>query len=256
MSTPTTVLADWADYFFPPCCPYCAAPAHETDTRSGAGCEQHRLVCAAVPRCERCARRLPAAGHSCLGCAAAKGIERGVTLGDYDQEALRAWILAYKHGGRVDLARVLGPLLRAALGEADPSGPVEVLVPVPLHLTRRLERGYNQALVLAQAVARAGPRRFVVRQVLRRVRATVPQGSTDPLGCTAALDRHTNVRGAFAPSRPARWSAASVRGRSVWLVDDVWTSGATLEECASMLHSMGAQRVQALVLARAAHRVP
>ena len=218
--------------------------------RSGAGCEQHRLVCTPVPRCVRCARRVLEAGSMCVGCAAEKGIERGITVGDYDQEALRAWILAFKHGGRVDLARVLGPLLRAALGDEDASRPIEVLVPVPLHLTRRLERGYNQALVLARAVAQAGPRRFVVRQVLRRVRPTAPQGSTD------ALDRRTNVRGAFAPSRPARWSTASVRGRSVWLVDDVWTSGATLEECAQVLRSMGAERVQALVLARAAHRVP
>ena len=79
-------------------------------------------------------------------CLAERGIERGITLGDYDQEALRAWILAFKHGGRVDLARVVGPLLRAALGDEDASRPIEVLVPVPLHLTRRLERGYNQAL--------------------------------------------------------------------------------------------------------------
>lgn len=218
--------------------------------RSGAGCDQHRLACSTVPRCVRCARRVLEAGSVCVGCAAEKGIERGITLGDYDEEALRAWILAYKHGGRVDLARVLGPLLRAALGDEGASGTTEVLVPVPLHLTRRLERGYNQALLLARAVAQAGPPRFVVRQVLRRVRATAPQGSTD------SLDRRTNVRGAFAPSRPARWSTASVRGRSVWLVDDVWTSGATLEECAQVLRSMGAKRVQALVLARAAHRVP
>ena len=190
----------------------------------------------------------------CVGCAAEKGIERGITLGDYDQEALRAWILAFKHGGRVDLACVLGPLLRAAVGAEAPSGPVELLVPVPLHLTRRLERGYNQAQLLARAVAQAGTPRFVVRPVLRRVRSTAPQGS--PQGCADSLDRRTNVRGAFAPSRPARWSTASVRGRSVWLVDDVWTSGATLEECAQVLRSMGAKRVQALVLARAAHRVP
>jgi len=222
--------------------------------RSGAGCDQHRLACSTVPRCVRCARRVLEAGSVCVGCAAEKGIERGITLGDYDEEALRAWILAYKHGGRVDLARVLGPLLRAALGDEGASGTTEVLVPVPLHLTRRLERGYNQALLLARAVAQAGPPRFVVRQVLRRVRATAPQGS--PQGSTDSLDRRTNVRGAFAHSRPARWSTASVRGRSVWLVDDVWTSGATLEECAQVLRSIGAKRVQALVLARAAHRVP
>ena len=128
--------------------------------RSGAGCDQHRLACSTVPRCVRCARRVLEAGSVCVGCAAEKGIERGITLGDYDEEALRAWILAYKHGGRVDLARVLGPLLRAALGDEGASGTTEVLVPVPLHLTRRLERGYNQALLLARAVAQAGPPRL------------------------------------------------------------------------------------------------
>lgn len=212
-------------------------------------------------------------------------LDAAVALGDYEDEALRAWVLAFKHGSRPDLAGTLGTLLRAAAcarglsnsldtnraaaGRLEAPGPRDLLVPVPLHPARRLERGYDQALLLARAVAAAGPRLaragapadaagaspdpvvewragLAVRRVLRRRRPTLPQGSS------ALVARDENVRDAFAPAWPRWIGAHAVRGRRVWLVDDVWTSGATLGACTLVLRRLGAAQVGALVLARAA----
>ena len=165
-----------------------------------------------------------------------------MALGDYrEQPALRDWVLAFKHGGRVDLARPLAEALsdvaRSAGVFADPRAR---LVPVPLHPRRRLERGYDQAARLASELERASGLERI--GALRRARDTPPQGEP------GSSSRLANVRGAFAArSRRAR----SVSGRAAWLVDDVVTSGATAAECARILRGMGATEVGVLALARA-----
>jgi ComF family protein len=161
-----------------------------------------------------------------------------ITLGDYRaEEGLRAWILALKHGSRPDLARPLGRLLGARLGSGEDGA---WLVPVPLHPLRRLERGYDQARLLARFAAE-----FVglpVVEALRRTQWTVPQGTP------GARSRRANVRGAFVV---ARRKTRGLARRSVVLVDDVVTSGATVDACASALRSAGATSVDVLCLARA-----
>lgn len=115
----------------------------------------------------------------------------------------------------------------------------ELLVPVPLHRDRLRWRGFNQSLVLARDLARAKciP---VAPQALVRVRPTRPQVGLDPRLRTA------NVAGAFQVV-----DAAGVRDRRVLLVDDVMTTGATVQACALALRRAGARRVDVLVLARA-----
>lgn len=119
---------------------------------------------------------------------------------------------------------------------------VELLVPVPLHPRRLLWRGFNQALVLARPLARCLGLR-VEPGLLRRRRHTRPQVGLD------AAQRRANVEGAFSLGRSA---AARVAGRRVLLVDDVFTTGATVEECARVLREAGAARVMVHTLARAA----
>jgi len=120
--------------------------------------------------------------------------------------------------------------------------PPRVLVPVPLHLARRIERGYDQSALLAEAcAAEAG---IPAIHALRRTRATTVQGA---LGTTS---RAANVRGAFAPSFAARWHARRIAGADVWLVDDVLTSGSTASECARILRRLGARSVSVLCVAR------
>ena len=113
----------------------------------------------------------------------------------------------------------------------------DVVVPVPLHRRRRRVRGFNQAEDLARNLGRP------VTLALRRRRATQSQADLP------AARRHVNVRGAFA----LRWRS-DVRGCRVVLVDDVCTTGATLEACARVLREAGAREVSALTAARVATR--
>jgi ComF family protein len=115
------------------------------------------------------------------------------------------------------------------------------VVPVPLHPWRRFRRGFNQAADLAHALG------VPVGNILRRRRRTTTQ--TD----LPEAERHTNVLGAFAVRR---WSQRRIEGRTIVLVDDVSTTGATLDACAAVLLQAGAKDVRALTAARAPSRLP
>jgi ComF family protein len=111
----------------------------------------------------------------------------------------------------------------------------DAVVPVPLHYSRQRERGFNQAADLARCL------NLPTIRALRRTRATLAQAELP------AARRHANVRGAFAATR----HAARLKGRVVTLVDDVSTTGATLEACARELKACGVREVRALTAARA-----
>ena len=144
-------------------------------------------------------------------------------------------IHALKYEARRSLARPIGALM-CERGNQLLTG-ADALVPVPLHHSRRRERGFNQAADLARQLGRQAGLPIV--PALRRVRATVAQAAL-PAG-----RRHRNVRDAFA-------ATASIRaiGRVVVLVDDVSTTGATLEACARTLKAAGVVEVRALTAAR------
>ncbi len=114
----------------------------------------------------------------------------------------------------------------------------DLVAPVPLHPRRLRARGFNQAWLLA----RAFPETPAARGLLRRVRHTVPQVGLNP------QERRDNVKGAFAVT-----DASLAKGRSVLLVDDLYTTGATVRECARVLRRAGASRVEVLTVARVKH---
>ncbi|HXD74847.1 MAG TPA: ComF family protein [Vicinamibacterales bacterium] len=163
-------------------------------------------------------------------------IDRAQAIGPHDA-ALRSIVHALKYEGRRSLAVPLAALMRQRCQWALDGA--EAAVPVPLHSSRHRERGFNQALDLARALG------VPVSRALRRVRRTASQ-----TGLSGSA-RHDNIRGAFAASR-LPWRRRAVRGRIVLLVDDVSTTGATLDECARVLASMGAREVRAVTAARAA----
>ncbi|HEY2539933.1 MAG TPA: phosphoribosyltransferase family protein [Stellaceae bacterium] len=115
----------------------------------------------------------------------------------------------------------------------------ELLLPVPLHWSRLFQRRYNQAALLANAIHDAGGPPVAVDCLVRR-RRTPSQGHLGPLA------RERNVRRAFAVRRPSE-----VKGKRLVIVDDVMTTGATVDECARVLKRAGAASVSVLTLARA-----
>jgi ComF family protein len=163
-------------------------------------------------------------------------ITRTRAVGRYDG-SLRAILHALKYSSRRSVARRLGAMMRSAGG--DVLDGADFAVPVPLHPLRRFTRGFNQANELARALG------VPVRHALRRARHTRSQADLP------AARRHANVRNAFRLAR-----RASVDGACVVLVDDVSTTGATLEACARTLVEAGVKEVRALIAARAVARVP
>ena len=155
----------------------------------------------------------------------------------YDEQG-RSLILPLKHADRVELAQVLAPMMVRA--GAVLAKRAEALVPVPLHRRRLFERKYNQAAVLAIAVAKL-TRIPVVPDALVRTRRTTPMDEKSP------EERAREVAGSFCV-RPSR--AGRITGRRVLLIDDVLTSGATANACTAALLEAGVVAVDVLVAAR------
>lgn len=155
----------------------------------------------------------------------------------YDQVS-RIPILALKRAGRRDGLKVMANWMVTAA--ASSLTQADLIVPVPLHYFRLVKRGYNQSGWLASAIgAQAGI--GVDHTALNRVRATPSQAGL------SARARHKNMRGAF---RVSRRGAKKIDGKTVILVDDVMTTGATLKAASKALLKAGARQVDVLVLAR------
>lgn len=190
-----------------------------------------------APHCACCERPLesPLAGVVCGRCwEDARGAD-----GRYDG-ALRRIVHAFKYDGRRSLARPLGMMLRESYAAAlDGAG---CAVPVPLFAWRRIRRGFNQASALASALD------LPVVHALWRVRPTPSQ-----TGLTR-MQRQRNVENAFrlSPLVRRRVRERLIRDRIVVLVDDVMTTGATLDACAAVLTCAGAREVRTVTVARAA----
>jgi ComF family protein len=195
------------------------------------------------PRCIRCGDALASwrtISADAVRCARCRRTDSAIVLsraiGPY-AGSLRAIVHALKYGGCRSLAAPLASRMR--MSGADVIAGADVAVAVPLHRGRRRMRGFNQADDIASHLG------LRVVRVLRRIRATPSQ--TD----LPAARRHANVRGAFAMRR-----RANVTGLRIVLVDDVCTTGATLEACARVLRDAGAAEIRALTAARVSSRPP
>jgi ComF family protein len=166
-----------------------------------------------------------------------------VAYGSYES-GLRELIHLLKYGGVRPAANVLGRMLAEAIATIEPELPADgvAVVPVPLHRKKLRQRGFNQAELIARAamkINQPGDRLRLCVGVLERKRETASQ-----IGLTSH-QRRENLRGAFAVARPE-----AVKGREVLVVDDVYTTGATVSECARVLRRAGATRVWVATVAR------
>lgn len=191
-----------------------------------------RLVSVRTTCCPRCRR-------------ARRAIDRGRAVGEY-AGSLRQIIHALKYDGRRTVARRLGRLMAVHAGTL--LDDVDCVVPVPLHPRRERARGFNQAADLAAALG------LPTCAALRRLSQTAPQVALPE------ARRHANVRHAFGLAEASAWwgggraHAPDLSRRCVVLVDDVSTTGATLDACARVLKAAGAREVRALTGARVVRR--
>jgi ComF family protein len=185
--------------------------------------------------------------HTCGACIKSpKRFDLARSCGYY-QNGLKDLIRWFKYRKIPHLAKPLGALLNWGLFKYFKDQSIDLIIPVPLHPKRMRSRGFNQAYLLALAAVKDKlkqthllTRPNIAVKTLIRIRATPPQ-----TGLKREL-RQKNIRNAFAVTR-----SETIKAKSILLVDDVYTTGATVNECARMLKKAGADRVAVLSLARA-----
>lgn len=223
-----TLIDTLLNLVFPVDCVLCGEPAREREF--GALCRRcaEGFLIAERPFCDRCGYRAPAIEGMCGRCRS------GETKFDFGRaaltldDALRLTIHHFKYNDRVSLARPLARGLRSCLERKAFTS--EIVVPVPLHPNRERQRGYNQATLLASGLDLP-----VRTNLIRRRKNTETQTGLTRSG------RRLNIQGAFEVRRP-------VAG-SVLIVDDIRTTGSTINEMAKVLKRNGASRVEVLTLA-------
>jgi competence protein ComFC len=236
------------DFLFPPYCVACR--------RHGAwfcpDC-QAQIEFIYPPICRRCGSPLAesaplrasppppgqTAGQTCRRCRKAPPRLSGLLACAYYTAPLRQAIRQFKYNDLCSLAAPLGQLMVGGWQRLAPGNcGIDVIVPVPLHVSRERQRGYNQSALLARELG-AHMQLPVVEKVLVRTKATAPQVD---LGIE---ERKANVKDAFQCVKD------SLSGKRVLLVDDVYTTGSTLDAAYSALHQGGVSYIWAFTLARA-----
>jgi ComF family protein len=192
------------------------------------------------PRCKRCALTLESGHPACQACEdAPPEFDRAFAAVDYTSP-WRELVARFKFNGDVALARPLSALMATQLRKMPPRGRPQWIIPTPLSPARLRERGYNQSWQLARHLSRQVGIPTLPNAV-RRVKDT-PRMMT-----LEADDRRQQIRGAFEVATSCRRALA---GRHVALVDDVLTTGATLDEVTRTLQAAGVRQVSVWVLAR------
>ena len=224
--SPRTRPAGFSAAMAPYCCPSC----------------RDRWTAVTSPLCSRCGlvfKSREGDDHLCGRCLDRPGaFTRARAAGIYDN-TLKAAIHALKFKDQVILARPLGRLLLDTFRRYWAAGEIDVVAPVPLHRQRFRQRGFNQAYLLVKRWA-LPPETTVIRDLLVRTRATALQTGLD------RRQRRINIRNAFSLNHTGQST-----GKRVLLVDDVLTTGATVDACSDALMQDGAERVDVLTLARA-----
>jgi ComF family protein len=218
------------NYLFPVSCVICSAPILER--RYAAACPPcwQSLAWITPPFCPRCGTPAIAIEGPCGRCRTGETIFDFARSAVFFNDTARELVHHLKYAERVSLAQPMGRMLERTIKDHDFSA--AVVVPVPLHRKRQRERGFNQAQLIAKALALP-----VDTSIVRRCKNTVTQTGL------SRSERSKNLAGAFEVDR-------DVKGQTILVIDDVLTTGATMNEIARALKKAGAQRVEVVTFAR------
>jgi len=240
----TFILHGFNQLLWPPVCMNCRINIAEGDNNLCRDCWDKLLICTGGNYCRRCGRDTSKFGLLAGACPDCQGKEvyfDCIARAGIYEHTLRKMILSFKNG-RTELNSVLSFLANSALQGGGFISDVELFVPVPLHWTRRFVRGYNQSHILLKKLKHNTAK---ISTDLVRIRRTKSQPAM-----VSPAARKKNVAGAFAVRYGHNFT-----GRKVCLVDDIKTTGATLNECSKTLKQAGASEVFTLVLAVAGQKV-
>lgn len=224
---------------FPALCPSCSEPVDEVGSLCANCWPLTEFISA--PKCVQCGYPFDytaAENMKCGTCLARPpSFQQGASVLKYDEHS-RAPILAFKHADRTDMAPTFAKWMSRA--GRDLLQPDCLITPVPLHSRRLLARRYNQSALLAQLIAKENRLKWSADLLIRKK-------NTPSQGGKSLKARFKNVQGAFSlnPKRKHQ-----IPDAHVILIDDVFTTGATIEACASCLHQEGAAKVSFLTLSR------
>jgi ComF family protein len=227
------LFASILDFALPPRCASCGAIQKEADSLCGSCWQKLSFLTGAG--CALCNAPIAVAGQICAPCLAHPPQHDGVLAAVRYDDVTSGIAIRLKHGRRTGLARLMAKAMARAATDAD-----ALLIPVPLHRWRLWRRGFNQSVLLARGIAKQSGH-IVRHDLLLRVKAT------PMLGGLGAAKRATALVGAMKVSAEARMH---LRDRHIYLVDDVYTSGATANAAAKALKRAGAARVTVLCWAR------
>ena len=232
-------------FLLPPICPCCDDFLAEGESGICPKClSEIRWI--EPPFCSVCGTPFLSANlpnHPCGVCLTQKkyfSLARAV--GVYEgplQEAIHRW----KYEGKATLTPFFGAWMAEAFSRHWAPGEIDLFVPVPLHLHRLRERGFNQALLLAEELSRRTGIGHLKRALRKRER-------TSPQVHLRGAEREKGVKGSFSVAREG-----DVEGKNIVLLDDVYTTGATVNECSKVLLAAGALRVDVLTLAHTMRKI-
>ncbi len=235
---PVSWIDGFWDIIFPPSCLLCQLRLSADEKQQS------------TPFCERCASRVSPVGWFCLRCKSAgekglpcscyvsrHGLQRLFSLAWYEGE-WRKLLHRFKYYSQPQLATPLGRHLAAKLQQDSRWPSADFVSSIPLHPQRYKERGYNQSYLLARRVS--SEMKISYAPLLQRVRSTVSQTSL------SRRERFANMHGAFAIS--AKYEKFNFKGSSILLIDDIYTTGSTLQEAARVLVGAGAREVNGAVM--------
>jgi ComF family protein len=236
-----TFLTTLLDFLFPPICHICRTFIPDAGALHICPSCREQMPPVEHPYCPVCGIPFQGAGgdHTCGKCITHPPAFDAARAALLYQGHTRDLIHAFKYRYKIHLRRPLALLTAECLTEFIIARAPDLIVPVPLHVRRLRGRGFNQAVLLGELLARKW-RLPLVRRALVRIRWTEPQITL------AAQERRDNVKGAFSVADPA-----VIVGKRVLLLDDVLTTGSTAEECSRVLKRAGAAEVTVITVARA-----